>query len=236
MEETLKREILLNGYVDDVMVKEFYEETDKIIKAYEDYLEESQFIKKDKLKEFEPIVITINSLGGGVYSGNAIIQRIEQMQEGFGIPLIANIVTAMSMAFIIALSIDIRIGHKYASLMNHASSNMIGGYIENIKTDLKHMEILDSKYEHMILERTKIPQEEIEKSRLNCVFYDYEEALKRDIINLDIYAPIDEEHEEEDEEEKELIIATHKNGELERFENKMNALKEEGYFDDIKVD
>lgn len=143
---------------------------------------ETSYIKEIMQQKFPMITVTINSPGGNIYDGNLIISRIKEMQE-LGIPLIANGITCMSMAFIIYIAFNKRTADKLFAGMNHSSRSHYMGYREEVRSDLDHSDYMDDLYDKMIREQTNIPEEQIEASRLKCIYYGYEEAIELGIIN-----------------------------------------------------
>lgn len=180
--DKLKTEIFLTGIIDDNTANKFIEETQDIIDNFIAYKMETSYIKDSMQQNFPTITVTINSPGGDIYAGNLIIARIQEMDE-LGISLIANGITCMSMAFIIFISFNRRTGDKLFAGMNHSSRSHYMGYREEVRSDLDHSDYMDSLYDDIIRKQTKIPEEQIEESRLKCRYYGYEEAKELGIIN-----------------------------------------------------
>lgn len=178
----LRTELFITGIIDDNVSNKFIEETQDIIDEFTSYKMETSYIKEIMQQKFPMITVTINSPGGNIYDGNLIISRIKEMQE-LGIPLIANGITCMSMAFIIYIAFNKRTADKLFAGMNHSSRSHYMGYREEVRSDLDHSDYMDDLYDKMIREQTNIPEEQIEASRLKCVYYGYEEAIELGIIN-----------------------------------------------------
>lgn len=178
----LRTELFITGIIDDNVSNKFIEETQDIIDEFTSYKMETSYIKEIMQQKFPMITITINSPGGNIYDGNLIISRIKEMQE-LGIPLIANGITCMSMAFIIYIAFNKRTADKLFAGMNHSSRSHYMGYREEVRSDLDHSDYMDDLYDKMIREQTNIPEEQIEASRLKCVYYGYEEAIELGIVN-----------------------------------------------------
>lgn len=178
----LRTELFITGIIDDNVSNKFIEETQDIIDEFTSYKMETSYIKEIMQQKFPMITVTINSPGGNIYDGNLIISRIKEMQE-LGIPLIANGITCMSMAFIIYIAFNKRTADKLFAGMNHSSRSHYMGYREEVRSDLDHSDYMDDLYNKMIREQTNIPEEQIEASRLKCVYYGYEEAIELGIIN-----------------------------------------------------
>lgn len=180
--DRLRTELFITGVIDDNVANKFIEETQDIIDDFTAYKMETSYIKEIMKQKFPMITVTINSPGGDIYAGNLIISRIKEMQE-LEIPLIANGITCMSMAFIIYIAFNKRTADKLFAGMNHSSRSHYMGYREEVRSDLDHSDYMDDLYDKMIREQTNIPEEQIEASRLKCVYYGYEEAIELGIIN-----------------------------------------------------
>ena len=180
--DKLRTELFITGIIDDNVANKFIEETQDIIDEFTSYKMETSYIKEIMQQKFPMITVTINSPGGDIYAGNLIISRIKEMQE-LEIPLIANGITCMSMAFIIYISFNKRTADKLFAGMNHSSRSHYMGYREEVRSDLDHSDYMDDLYDKIIREQTNIPEEQIEASRLKCIYYGYEEAIELGIVN-----------------------------------------------------
>lgn len=180
--DKLRTELFITGIIDDNSANKFIEETQDIIDGFISYKMETSYIKKDMQQEFPTITVTINSPGGDIYAGNLIVSRIKEMQD-LEIPLMANGITCMSMAFIIYITFNKRTADKLFAGMNHSSRSHYMGYREEVRSDLDHSDYMDSLYDNMIREQTNIPEDQIEASRLKCIYYGYDEAVELGIIN-----------------------------------------------------
>lgn len=180
--DKLRTELFITGIIDDNSANKFIEETQDIIDGFISYKMETSYIKKDMQQGFPTITVTINSPGGDIYAGNLIVSRIKEMQD-LEIPLMANGITCMSMAFIIYITFNKRTADKLFAGMNHSSRSHYMGYREEVRSDLDHSDYMDSLYDNMIREQTNIPKDQIEASRLKCIYYGYDEAVELGIIN-----------------------------------------------------
>lgn len=180
--DKLRTELFITGIIDENVANKFIEETQGIIDEFTSYKMETSYIKEIMQQKFPTITVTINSPGGNIYDGNLIVSRIKEMQE-LEIPLIANGITCMSMAFIIYITFNKRTANNLFAGMNHSSRSHYMGYREEVRSDLDHSDYMDDLYDKMIREQTNIPEEQIEASRLKCIYYGYEEAIELGIIN-----------------------------------------------------
>lgn len=100
-----------------------------------------------------PIVIDINSPGGGVYPCLGLIGVMDKSTTP-----IHTVVSgyAFSCGFIIAISGHKRFAHQYATLMYHQVSANAAGKIGDMAVDLAEYERLQTVLEGITLKRTKL--------------------------------------------------------------------------------
>lgn len=130
----------------------------------------------------EPIKLIINSFGGSVYDGFALIAAIEHSKT----PIHGYCYgSAMSMGFIIYISTHVRYAHKTSTLMYHEISDMFWGNITGAKQNLKECERLQKVYDDYVLGRTKIPVDKMDeyKARKEDWYMSAQEAAKYKIIH-----------------------------------------------------
>jgi ATP-dependent Clp protease protease subunit len=130
----------------------------------------------------EPIKLVVNSFGGSVYDGFALIAAIEHSKT----PIHGYCYgSAMSMGFIIYISTHVRFAHKTATLMYHEISDMFWGNITNAKQNLKECDRLQKVYDDYVLSRTKIPVDKMSeyKARKEDWYMSAQEAAKYKIIH-----------------------------------------------------
>lgn len=170
------------GEINVETLKYFYEETDKIIEAYEQYKTESSLINPIFLQPFPPITIEISSYGGCTNCGTAIIHRMDEMKE-MGIQVNTHCNFAYSMAFIIYVNGMKRTAGKLARFMNHGSGSYNMGYIEEQRRTVEFSSRTDEQFEQIIYDNTNMPKERVEKARLCYDWIDTQEAIELGIIN-----------------------------------------------------
>ena len=68
--------------------------------------------------------------------------------------------------------------------MNHASSSRQVGYLEDIKNNVTFLEMMDEKFDALILEKTKMTKERLNQAKLKCDWIDYSQAIELGIINI----------------------------------------------------
>lgn len=181
-EKEMNTTVRIVGEINVETLKYFYEETDKIIEAYEQYKTESSLINPIFLQPFPPITIEISSYGGCTNCGTAIIHRMDEMKE-MGIQVNTHCNFAYSMAFIIYVNGMKRTAGKLARFMNHGSGSYNMGYIEEQRRTVEFSSRTDEQFEQIIYDNTNMPKERVEKARLCYDWIDYEEGIELGIIN-----------------------------------------------------
>lgn len=147
------------------------------INTFDDELEEN-------LQNYhrEPIKLVVNSFGGSVYDGFALIAAIEHSKT----PIHGYCYgSAMSMGFIIYIATHVRFAHKTSTLMYHEISDYFWGNITETKQNLKECERIQKVYDDYILSRTKIPVQKMNeyKDRKEDWYISAQEGLKYKIIH-----------------------------------------------------
>lgn len=181
-EKEMNTTVRIVGEINVETLKYFYEETDRIIEAYEQYKTESSLINPIFLQPFPPITIEISSYGGCTSSGTAIIHRMDEMKE-MGIQVNTHCNFAYSMGFIIYVNGMKRTAGKLARFMNHGGSSYNAGYIEEQRRTVEFSARTDEQFEQIIYDNTNMTKERVEKARLCYDWIDYEEAIELGIIN-----------------------------------------------------
>lgn len=128
----------------------------------EQYLSNNKYIPR-------PIELFINSPGGHVYDGLAIINAINMSET----PVVTYGIGHMaSMALAIFASGHYRVASKYSRFMYHSISWGMMGNITEHKDISKEMDNLQEMYNDIIFERTKMDKETVDKiTRLKKDYY-----------------------------------------------------------------
>lgn len=154
MAEERKRHFMLSENVSQSSVKSIIEEI-RAINREDDKEEKSK-------KEFtrEPIEILVNTFGGSVYDGFALISAI----EGSKTPVHTHCPgKAMSMGFAIMAAGHTRSMSPIATLMYHECSAGVWDKLEGIKQEVEEMTRLQETYDGYVLKRTNIMKEKLEE-------------------------------------------------------------------------
>lgn len=175
----------------------------------DDELEEEYYLKNEELLgniliegnvtslslnplERRPITLFIDSGGGYVYAGMSLINVIKSSNTPINTVVDGK---AMSMAFLIALSGDYRLGFKNSTWMYHDGSFGIWSDTTDIKREIQESERLDKIYTELVREWSYISDDwinEIKDKRKNYYFGGIE-ALELGVVDelLD-YVPDEE--------------------------------------------
>lgn len=130
------------------------------------------------------IILIINSPGGSVSAGNAIIDAIMWCD----VPVYTLVMgSAYSMAFNISIIGDKRFCTPLSTFMLHDTQYDFTGYSHpvDINDVVKFQQTIDSDLNKMILERTKITKEELQislESRRD-IYFNSPSALKKKVVD-----------------------------------------------------
>jgi len=165
------RTIVLSGEIDESSVK--------------DAIQTISFINEiDSGKdEVEPIKLIINSLGGNILDGFALIGVIENSfvpiyTYGYG--------SIMSMALPILVAGDKRFGHPLATFMYHECLDSVPyDKMSIIKENIEETDRLMDMYDEYLTSRTSLTQKQLNKVKNKKIdwYFGSDEALSYNIIN-----------------------------------------------------
>ncbi|MGL5330694.1 MAG: ClpP family protease [Peptostreptococcaceae bacterium] len=150
-EDSLKdRKIILNEIIDE---STFERTTMQIMK----------FNKEDKglpVEARKPIIIYINSNGGEIDNGLALIDVIKQSKT----PVYGVVVSyAYSMGGIILVACHKRIAFKHSTVLVHDGSGGAYGSTGKVKDQIKFLEKLDAAVKDIVVGHTKITSEKYDE-------------------------------------------------------------------------
>lgn len=122
------------------------------------------FDRSRHLKDYqpEPIELYINSNGGSVTDGFAIIGAMEMSDT----PIITygmGIVASMALAVFIAG--DARVVHRHTRMMYHSISYNMMGHITDHEDTHKEADLLQRMYNELFANLTKLPRDKIDEIR-----------------------------------------------------------------------
>lgn len=137
----------------------------------------SQLLYLNSLSKDE-ITIYINSPGGSVYDGFAIIDTMERIKSPVKTVVIGK---AMSMAAVIAVMGDVRQMTKRSTMMFHEMSAGIVNKMSEITTYYEELKRIEEVLYAAVKEKTKI--KDIEQAFQKDQYYDAEKALSLGVID-----------------------------------------------------
>jgi ATP-dependent Clp protease protease subunit len=163
-----------------VLSGEISEESAKEIIQHINDINEDDFGKDERL----PIQLKINSIGGSMYDGFAIIGAIESSETpvytyGYG--------TIMSMALPILVSGVKRFAHPLTTFMYHECLDTFGHYekVSILKENLEESERVMEMYDDHILNKTSFTKKQLDKVKKGKFdwYFDINEAIKYKVID-----------------------------------------------------
>jgi ATP-dependent Clp protease protease subunit len=166
------RNLVLSGEISE-------ESAQNIIQHIND-INEDDFGKEERL----PIQLKINSIGGSMYDGFAIIGAIESSETpvytyGYG--------AIMSMALPILVSGVKRFAHPLTTFMYHECLDTFGHYekVSILKENLEESERVMEMYDDHILSKTSFTKKQLDKVKKGKFdwYFDINEAIKYKVID-----------------------------------------------------
>ena len=170
------RILYLNKCIDEESVQPIIE---KIININ---IEDDEKDEKEKNYERKPISLIINSYGGTIYDGFALISVVERSKTPIHTYVYGK---AMSMGLIIAVCGHKRYASKLATFMYHGGLGGVWGNFEYIKNYSNEYERIQKISDSLLLSKTKIKPDKLKdiRKRQKDWFISAEEALKLGIID-----------------------------------------------------
>jgi ATP-dependent Clp protease protease subunit len=166
------RNLVLSGEISE-------ESAQNIIQHISD-INEDDFGKDERI----PIQLKINSIGGSMYDGFAIIGAIESSETpiytyGYG--------AIMSMALPILVSGAKRFAHPLTTFMYHECLDTFGHYekVSILKENLEETERVMEMYDDHILNKTSFTKKQLDKVKKGKFdwYFDINDALKYKVID-----------------------------------------------------
>ena len=137
-----------------------------------------------KLKNYvrQPIKVVVDSYGGSVYDGMAMISAISTSKT----PVHGYCYSkAMSMGYLIYISTHKRFAHEYSTFMHHQLSGGSYGTNQDIQEDAIQKDKLNKMLMKIVRKRTKITKEQIKEKneRKQDWFFTGKEAVKLGVVD-----------------------------------------------------
>lgn len=171
-----KREFLLNKNVSA-------ESVEPIIKGI---LEVNEYDREQKEKDEnyvpKPIRLVVDSYGGDIYSGNALVAIIDSSETPVWGYCYGK---AMSMGFMIYNACHKRFAHMLACLMYHDAGSVTRGFVEEMQMDIDQVRKLIRHGDTLLLANTKLTRErldEVKKTRTNWYMF-ADEAMQYGVVH-----------------------------------------------------
>jgi ATP-dependent Clp protease protease subunit len=175
--ENPSRTIILSGEVDDNTVYDLIE----MICDINEYDDENEYNVRDY--ERKPIKMIVNSFGGSVYDGFALIGVMENSKTPIHTYCYGS---AMSMALLIMVSGHKRFGHRLSTFMYHEClDNLPYDKLTTLKENLEETKRIMKVYDDQLLLKTKLKRKQLEDTKkIKLDWYmSPEEALSNKIID-----------------------------------------------------
>lgn len=138
-----------------------------------------------KLGTKEDIEIIVDSYGGTIYNGLALVSKIEQLKdEGYNIIITVSAV-AMSMGFMLLICGSKRQSYRYATILAHQPSCWNCGTLKDLEDGVAETRRLWNLMKKLILKYTKIPEsrlDEIKEKKQDWILTP-EECLEYGVID-----------------------------------------------------
>lgn len=152
--QTLGRNIYLFDHINNKSVEQ----------AVKQIIEVNEFDDKQEeaIKGYQrqPIKIIINSFGGSIYDGFALVSTIKLSKTPIHTICLGS---AMSMGLLIFAVGHKRFAHKYTSLMYHQASFGIWDSVGAIELELSEVKRVMKQYDEILLSHTKLTQNKLQE-------------------------------------------------------------------------
>ena len=175
--ENLSRTLILSGEVDETTVTEIMQDICDI--------NEIDNENEDNVVEYEraPIKLIVNSMGGSVYDGFALIGVIEKSKTPVHTYCYGS---AMSMALLILVSGHQRFGHKLSTFMYHECLDQLPyEKLSTLNENLQETKRIMKVYDDYLISKTSLKRKQLDDSKK--VKFDWymspEEALQYKLID-----------------------------------------------------
>ena len=153
------RTIYLYDVVDGISMKQVIQEIESI-NASDAEVEQQLVLKYGITPPRKPILLDINTYGGVVYDGLALIACIEQSKT----PIITRVNGyAFSMGLTIFLAGHERHMSRHGNLMYHQISSAVWGSLKEQEESLQISACLQKQLEDYVIERTKWKRKDLKK-------------------------------------------------------------------------
>jgi ATP-dependent Clp protease protease subunit len=127
-----------------------------------------------------PITLYINSPGGDITGGLALIQIMRNLRSPVHTVVMGQ---AVSMAAIVAVAGDRRLAYPWARWLLHRGKAEAGGDADDIAIAAKELKILDGYADFLLTQRTRIPAERLKRFQQKDRWFGTDEAVKWGMVD-----------------------------------------------------
>lgn len=127
-----------------------------------------------------PINFFINSNGGDITTGFAIINFIQQMQTP--VNMIVSKAYSMATAILLSVPLENRYMFEDATILIHEGSMELGGGLRKVTSTMKFMNEVSKRYDNMIIKNTNISKSKLQKKKGDEWFVFAEKAKKLGLV------------------------------------------------------
>ena len=127
-----------------------------------------------------PINFFINSNGGDITTGFAIINFIQQMQTP--VNMIVSKAYSMATAILLSVPLENRYMFEDATILIHEGSMELGGGLRKVTSTMKFMNEVSKRYDNMIIKNTNISKSKLQKKKGDEWFIFAEKAKKLGLV------------------------------------------------------
>ena len=130
----------------------------------------------------EPIKLIINSFGGELYSGLALIDVIDSSQTP--IHMICH-GSAMSMGLIVFASGHVRYASKYATFMYHEATYPTDGKIAHHRQEMEEVQRTDTLCDEYLISKSKLTNKQLQpiRDKRGEWYFDVKTAQKYGLVD-----------------------------------------------------
>lgn len=144
----------------------------------------SKLISFNFINNKKPIYLEINSVGGSVSDGFAIVNTIRKIQA----PVITIINgEACSMAAMISIVGNKKYIYYNSYWMQHPTSDMIAEDVQKIKDRAKYLSEFEAKMEELMKQCTSLTKKDLAKIRTGELWLNAKQCLKKKIVDEIIF-------------------------------------------------
>ena len=178
---TTNRTIFLSDDVNESSVLTIMERIDEINHHDDEEAEKTTRLQEKFKHKRRPITLIVNTGGGSVLDGNALIGAIQLSKTPIHTVAMGHV---MSMGVPIFLAGEKRKAHAMTSFMYHDLAYGSWGKIEEHEQELKYTKFLAKQYDDFCLSRCKLDKVKMKdhKKRKAQWYFDTKEALKMGVI------------------------------------------------------